>query len=235
MTWPTSDVSTADNDNTGDSPAAWRAASLDLAQKFNEMRNHVSVFIRGLLDDADAAAARTTLGAAASGTNTDITSLSAPALGAATATTAAVDTNTTQVATTAYVVAQAASASPVADGASAVVGTSKRFARADHVHPEGSIGAGQTWTDVNGSRSFGVTYTNSTGRPIVVAVRGASSATGSDALIYNNGTANIVYSTSTPATAGLVLSLVFVVPAGTTYNISTVNGFATKAAWWELR
>jgi len=49
-----------------------------------------------------AAAARTNLGAAASGANTDITSLSGPALGAATATTAAVGTNTTQVATTAF-------------------------------------------------------------------------------------------------------------------------------------
>lgn len=48
--------------------------------------------------------------------------------------TAAVDTNTTQIATTAYVIGQAASASPLADAAAAV-GTSTRFARADHVHP----------------------------------------------------------------------------------------------------
>lgn len=50
-----------------------------------------------------AAGARTALGAAASGANTDITSLSAPALGAATATTATAGDNTTKVATTAYV------------------------------------------------------------------------------------------------------------------------------------
>lgn len=50
-----------------------------------------------------AAAARTALGAAALGANTDITSLAAPALGAATATTASGGTNTTQVATTAFV------------------------------------------------------------------------------------------------------------------------------------
>ena len=49
-------------------------------------------------------------------------------------TTAAVDTNTTQVATTAFVVGQAASATPLVDG-TAAVGTSTRFARADHVHP----------------------------------------------------------------------------------------------------
>lgn len=50
-----------------------------------------------------AAAARTALGAAALGANTDITSLAAPSLGAATATTASGGTNTTQVATTAFV------------------------------------------------------------------------------------------------------------------------------------
>jgi hypothetical protein len=48
--------------------------------------------------------------------------------------TAAVDTNTTQLATTAMVLAQAAAATPLIDGAAAI-GTSTRFARGDHVHP----------------------------------------------------------------------------------------------------
>lgn len=49
--------------------------------------------------------------------------------------TAAVDTNTTQIATTAMVLGQAASATPLGNAATAVVGTSNRYARADHVHP----------------------------------------------------------------------------------------------------
>lgn len=48
--------------------------------------------------------------------------------------TAAVDTTTTQLATTAFVVGQAASATPLING-TAAVGTSKRYARGDHVHP----------------------------------------------------------------------------------------------------
>jgi hypothetical protein len=48
-------------------------------------------------------------------------------------TTAAVDTNTTQIATTAFVVGQAGSATPLVDG-TAAVGTSLRYARQDHVH-----------------------------------------------------------------------------------------------------
>lgn len=61
---------------------------------------------------------------------------SSPALaGTPTSTTAAVDTNTTQIATTAFVVAQAASAAPSALGTQAV-GSSTRYARADHVHTD---------------------------------------------------------------------------------------------------
>ena len=48
--------------------------------------------------------------------------------------TAAADTNTVQIATTAFVVGQASSTSPAMDS-TATVGTSLRYARADHVHP----------------------------------------------------------------------------------------------------
>jgi hypothetical protein len=61
--------------------------------------------------------------------------LASPALtGVPTAPTAAADTNTTALATTAYVVGQAGSATPLVDG-TAAVGTSLRYARQDHVHP----------------------------------------------------------------------------------------------------
>lgn len=48
--------------------------------------------------------------------------------------TAAADTNTTQLATTAFVIAQASSTNPLMNGTVAI-GTSLRYARADHVHP----------------------------------------------------------------------------------------------------
>ena len=48
--------------------------------------------------------------------------------------TAALDTNTTQLATTAFVVGQASGTTPAMDSVAAV-GTSLRYARADHVHP----------------------------------------------------------------------------------------------------
>lgn len=61
--------------------------------------------------------------------------LASPGLtGTPTAPTATTDTNTTQLATTAFVLGQAGATQPAMDG-TAAVGSSSRFARADHVHP----------------------------------------------------------------------------------------------------
>jgi len=61
--------------------------------------------------------------------------LASPSLtGTPLSTTAAVDTNTTQIATTAYVVGQAGTGTPIVDGTPAV-GTSLLYSRQDHVHP----------------------------------------------------------------------------------------------------
>lgn len=62
MTWPSSDVDTTDTDSASDNPANARADILDLMQKFNQLRAHVTAFMQGVLDDADAAAARNSLG-----------------------------------------------------------------------------------------------------------------------------------------------------------------------------
>lgn len=60
--------------------------------------------------------------------------LASPGLtGTPTTPTAAADTNTTQIASTAFVIGQAASVAPVMNGVAAV-GTSKKYAREDHVH-----------------------------------------------------------------------------------------------------
>lgn len=145
MTWPTVAVATANCDAGTDVPATFRTDILDAIQKQNQMIAHVSPFSATLLDDANDTVARATLVAAKSGANVDITSLSSPALGAATATTAAADTNTTQAATTAFVIGQASAVAPAALGVAAV-GTSLRFARADHVHASPTSGV----TSLNG-------------------------------------------------------------------------------------
>jgi hypothetical protein len=68
-------------------------------------------------------------------TDTSRAPLASPGLtGVPTAPTAAVNTNTTQLATTAFVLAQAGAANPIMDGI-ATVGIGTRFSREDHIHP----------------------------------------------------------------------------------------------------
>jgi hypothetical protein len=66
--------------------------------------------------------------------STSVVLSSSPTLtGIPLSTTAATDTNTTQIATTAYIIGQAGSLDPIVNG-TAGVGTSLRYSRQDHVH-----------------------------------------------------------------------------------------------------
>lgn len=84
-----------------------------------------------------AATGRTSLGLGTMATETasNYALLASPTLtGTPLSTTASADTNTTQIATTAFVVGQAASATSPMNG-TAATGTSLKYARQDHVHP----------------------------------------------------------------------------------------------------
>jgi hypothetical protein len=103
--------------------------------------------------------------------------------------------------------------------------------------PAGGLGIGQTWQNVTGSRAFGSTYTNSTGKPIAVSVSGTANNNGSFVLIlYVNG-AEIGYSTVYAANAGYRVHSFFIVPNGATYAVSGSGGIATTILynWSELR
>lgn len=146
--------------------------------------------------------------------------------------TAAVDTDTTQVATTAFVVAQAATVAPLANGTSAI-GTSKKYARQDHVHAEGGIGIGQTWQDVLSSRALGTTYTNSTGKPIVMYASSTTigASTGNFKMTIGGVDLPCVYSSSSNTTwVGTAI-----VPVGATYSFNRIFGSDLLTGWAELR
>lgn len=67
-------------------------------------------------------------------TDTSRAALASPTFtGTPLSTTAAADTNTTQIATTAFVIGQASASTPANNG-TAAIGTSLKYARADHVH-----------------------------------------------------------------------------------------------------
>lgn len=98
------------------------------------------------------------------------------------------------------------------------------------------IGVNQTWQNVSASRVNGTTYTNSTGKPIIVSI-GNYIATSSYVNLTVDGIA-VGYATGN-STGGAVGSCVTaVVPNGSTYVLTaTVVGGAgiTRQFWSELR
>jgi hypothetical protein len=86
------------------------------------------------------------------------------------------------------------------------------------------IGVGQTWQDVSGSRSDGVTYTNSTGKPIGISINQVADGI---VLLFIDGI-QVAYM---DGIRGASLTLSSIVPAGAVYRVSG----ASVSSWFELR
>lgn len=91
------------------------------------------------------------------------------------------------------------------------------------------IGYGQTWQNVADSRAFGVTYTNSTGKPIEVSVTAYG---GSVAFQTTIGGVVIGKQYSTYNAGGPRHNMTFIVPNNTTYKVDYTG---TLEYWTELR
>ena len=140
-------------------------------------------------------------------TNGTVALLESPALtGTPTAPTAAVGTNTTQIATTAFVLAN-----------------------------QSGVGIGQTWQDVTGSRALGTTYTNSTGKPIMVNVNNVGTTASIQINLYVNG-ALITGQRLATGGASCRIGVFSIIPNGATYSITNGGGTeGTLNTWSELR
>lgn len=154
--------------------------------------------------------------------------------GTPTAPTAAAGTNTKQIATTAFVQSEkpsdATQAEMEAGTQAAIRGMSPlRVAQAIAALSASGIGYGQTWQNVAASRSFGVTYTNSTGKPIEVSVTVYG---GTVALQTTVGGVVIGKQYSTYNSNNPRHNMTFIVPNNTTYKVDYTG---TLEYWTELR
>ncbi len=93
------------------------------------------------------------------------------------------------------------------------------------------LGYGQAWQDVTASRATGVTYTNSTGRPIQVSIKATQGAGGSGLIKVNGVNVALLFALS----GGDFMYASFIVPDGQTYTYTITAGSQTIGLWSELR
>jgi len=94
-----------------------------------------------------------------------------------------------------------------------------------------SLGYGQTWQSVTGSRSIGTTYYNTTGKPIIVVVNGSAGSNNGSLSPTVNG---IAIGNATGTTAGYYVQTNFLVPSGGSYSVANISA-NTSITWTELR
>lgn len=95
------------------------------------------------------------------------------------------------------------------------------------------IGVGQTWQtfSIGSTRVYGTTYTNTTGRPIVVSWSTANCGNSA----YNLVIAGNTFQYASCGNLAVGQNLSGVVPSGATYVINLTSGSATTPIWSELR
>ena len=147
--------------------------------------------------------------------------------GEPTAPTATADQTDTAIATTAFVIGQASQSTPAANG-TAAIGTSKKYARADHVHPTDTTlapKADPTFTGTVTVAASGIAFTDGTqtkqGVPSLTEIKpnitgNTTTTTLSSPLTYRDALVAIAGAFSVTVDADSTNSIVF--PVGTTLS-----------------
>lgn len=96
-----------------------------------------------------------------------------------------------------------------------------------------SLGFGQTWQNVSGSRALNTTYYNTTGRPILVTLN--STLVQNPGFTFTvNGAAVQAMGINQPGGATASPSQTCLIPPGASYSVSIYSNGAV-ASWYELR
>jgi hypothetical protein len=95
------------------------------------------------------------------------------------------------------------------------------------------LGLSQTWQDVTASRASGVTYTNSTGKPIQVNI--AVVCTSGSAILYLTVGGVVISGGQVESLPNLTAQVGAIIPPGATYILSVNFGTVTPTYWAELR
>ena len=111
----------------------------------------------------------------------------------------------------------------------------------EYMDKNASIGIGQTWQEVTSERHTGVTYTNTTGRPIFISVYMNSNSQGGSSAVEIFVDDKLISGQYAGRMGGITvyLSACAIVPSGSTYSAKTsrtLDGLYQDASiWMELR
>ncbi len=158
------------------------------------------------------------------GTGSVVFSATPTFTGTPAAPTAALNTNTTQLATTAFVIGQASSTTPNALG-TAAVGTGTTFARADHVHPAINLGSGanSTFTGILPVANGGTGSSSQNWVDLTTTQTAAGAKTWSNNATFNGGTTTLGNATS---------NLLYFNPIGVGAPAFTTRSAGTKIVFY---
>ena len=95
------------------------------------------------------------------------------------------------------------------------------------------IGVNQTWQDVTASRSAGVTYTNNTVKPILVAVTFTGLSAADTVVVNIDGTDYSAINMGGTTSGNFALPVTVIVPNNSGYTVFCTGG--VLQAWMELR
>lgn len=125
-------------------------------------------------------------------------------------------------------IATTALAQALADDTTAI--TPKKLGDAFSAH---ALGRGQTWQNMTASRSAGVTYTNTSGRPIAISVTTTATTDTNGISLTLNGSFFQGSAVGGSVTGTKRFCSFSIIPPGTTYAITVLTG--TVEVWMELR
>lgn len=135
---------------------------------------------------------------------------------------------------TGVVISQGAHVDVIGDGTNIVStsgGLTQTAADARYLQLTAALGPNQSWQDFTGSRAVNTTYTNSTGKPILVSgyVNNAGGATTSSIV------SGLVVSNFNAASGAPAMPFFMYVPNGASYMLSITSGSVTGGSWAEYR
>ena len=96
-----------------------------------------------------------------------------------------------------------------------------------------SFGVGQTWQNMTASRVVGTTYTNTSGRPIMVSVQGTPQGSTSFQIALRVNDSVVFSDSGWDNNERLPTGVVVMIMNGDSYSVS-VNKIS-MTSWWELR